>query len=158
MGAFGTFLEPAWSIRERRREFRGWLGEGNDSEGGFAWVRSEPSSNRRGRSESAGESSVGGWAWGAKQFAAENAVQAVNAKPRAERRRGFRTSAHNRGPLRVCRACRRALFFAANQERRHGLPLMSNINRLRNPRYLQRFLPGVVVYSNSLNAALSSSW
>ena len=24
-----TFLEPAWSIRERRREFRGWLGVGS---------------------------------------------------------------------------------------------------------------------------------
>ena len=29
MGAFETFLEPAWSIRERQREFRGWLGVGS---------------------------------------------------------------------------------------------------------------------------------
>jgi hypothetical protein len=55
-------------------------------------VRSKPSSNRRVRLESAGESSGGGWAWGAKRFAAENAVQVVNAKPRAERRRGFGVS------------------------------------------------------------------
>jgi hypothetical protein len=42
-----------------------WSRSGNDSEEGFAWLGWQPSSNRRGRSESAGESSVGGWAWGA---------------------------------------------------------------------------------------------
>jgi len=26
-----TFLEPAWSIRERQREFRGWLGVGSQN-------------------------------------------------------------------------------------------------------------------------------
>jgi hypothetical protein len=28
MVELATFLEPAWSIRERQREFRGWLGVG----------------------------------------------------------------------------------------------------------------------------------
>jgi hypothetical protein len=31
MSAFETFLEPAGSIRERRREFRGWLGVGSQT-------------------------------------------------------------------------------------------------------------------------------
>jgi len=29
MVELATFLEPAWSIRERQREFRGWLGVGS---------------------------------------------------------------------------------------------------------------------------------
>jgi hypothetical protein len=42
------------------------------------------------RTESAGESSEEDCLWGAKQFAAENAVQAVNAKPHAPEAPGFR--------------------------------------------------------------------
>ena len=31
MVGLATFLEPAGSIRERRREFRGWLGVGSQT-------------------------------------------------------------------------------------------------------------------------------
>ena len=31
MVGLATFLEPAGSIRERRREFRGWLGVGSQN-------------------------------------------------------------------------------------------------------------------------------
>jgi len=89
MVGLATFLEPAWSIRERQREFRGWLGVGNDSEGGFAWLSWQPSSNRRGRSESAGESFVGGWAWGAKTSSTESVVELVSGEPRRREPAGF---------------------------------------------------------------------
>ena len=36
MVELATFLEPAWSIRERQREFRGWLGVGSQK------LKSEP--------------------------------------------------------------------------------------------------------------------
>jgi hypothetical protein len=41
----------------------------------------QPSSNRRGRSESASESFVGGWAWGAKTSSTEFVVELVSGEP-----------------------------------------------------------------------------
>lgn len=51
--------------------------------------------------------------------------------PAGESRRGFRVLANNYGPFLASRPHRRALCLADSQDRRQGLPLMSNSNRFR---------------------------
>ena len=93
-----------------------WSRSGNDSEEGFVWLGWQPSSNRRGRSESAGESSVGGWAWGAKRKTAKSAVELVSGEPRRREPAGFLRFGRYPSPSRVsCQRCR----TLCSEERRH---------------------------------------
>jgi hypothetical protein len=66
----------------------------------------------RGRSESASESSVGGWAWGAKTFSTESVVELASGEPCRREPAGFsRSGQYLYGPLLASRPRRLALSF-----------------------------------------------